>query len=132
MLPASDDPYGIDLEALREAAALLGDIGPQVASYFLKDGADYLRQLGAALACGDAEAAALPAHTLKSSSRQFGLVRLGALCERAEAAALAQANGAEAENLAFLLHQIQRAFDEARPWLESRFGLGGANHSSAG
>lgn len=48
------------------------------------DGHDYLRQIGEALALGDAAAAILPAHTLKSSSTIIGASEMARLAAELE------------------------------------------------
>jgi two-component system, sensor histidine kinase and response regulator len=60
------------------------DSDPELSTLFVESGAERLRDLKAALDLGDAEAASLAAHTLKSMARHLGFTELGAVSERLE------------------------------------------------
>jgi CheY-like chemotaxis protein len=66
-------PEGIDMNALKETQSLMGAKFEVLVGYFLEDAAGYIAQIDRAEVLADVIA---PAHTLKSSAKQFGLVRL--------------------------------------------------------
>jgi len=74
----------LDMAIIAESKALLQEKFTTIATYFLEDSAMYIGRIEQAFAAGDAEALVPPAHTLKSSSRQMGALRLSAVAEHIE------------------------------------------------
>ncbi len=111
--------YGVNEEQFNLTCKTLGDKLAVVIGYFMEDCDDYLKRIETAAAQHDISAAVMPAHTLKSSSRQFGLLELSELAKRVEAAAKAYAAGEVSEDIAPLVSQMRGYFDKARPFLLS-------------
>lgn len=80
--PALD--YPIDQSLFESACAGLGERASVIIDYYIEDSAQYLLNLQMALANGSHDEGILPAHSLKSSSKQFGLIRLSDLAELME------------------------------------------------
>jgi CheY-like chemotaxis protein len=92
----------------QDAPAQVRECDPELRTLFVESGAERLRDLKAALDVGDAEAASLAAHTLKSMARHLGFAELGSVSERLEREAY--------ENSAFsrtLLQEAERRFAAA-------------------
>ncbi len=114
---ANMQDYGIDAEAFGLTQKTLGDKLSTVTGYFMEDCEDYLKRIEAAVMQGDPSSAVMPAHTLKSSSKQFGLLNISELARRAEASARAYAKGESAEDIQPLLVQMREHFEKAKPFL---------------
>jgi two-component system sensor histidine kinase/response regulator len=82
----------IDPAALCALRELGGENGQELleglSETFLATGAKLLTEMGSAVSEGDHPAVVRPAHTLKGSAANFGAVRLVALCESLEKAAM--------------------------------------------
>jgi len=113
----SAEACGIDPEAFEQTRELLEDKLAVVIEYFIEDSEGYLDRINTAINQNDPASAIIPAHTLKSSSRQFGINQLADLAKRAEAATRLLSEGKEAEALPPLLQEMQSAFATAKPFL---------------
>jgi len=83
---------------------------------FRSNGRERLDAARAALDAGDAAAAALAVHSLKSSAAQLGAMKLSGLCADAEVAARAE----RLEPLAGSLPELVAAYDDAVRWMSGR------------
>jgi CheY-like chemotaxis protein/HPt (histidine-containing phosphotransfer) domain-containing protein len=110
---------GIDVEAFGVASEILREKLKLVASYYLEDAENYVGRIASALEKNDPLDVITPAHTLKSSSRQFGVSRLAEFAERAESAARSMSRGEKAEDIRPLLDGMQKALISARPFFEA-------------
>jgi HPt (histidine-containing phosphotransfer) domain-containing protein len=79
----SADPI-VDWEIFARARAELGAGFVRILGYFREDGEKSVARIEDAMQRGDAAGLVLPAHTMKSESRQFGAEPLGALAEEIE------------------------------------------------
>jgi HPt (histidine-containing phosphotransfer) domain-containing protein len=106
--------------ARREALARLRRFGGDrlvrdMAVIFVTDMPERIALARAGVSAGDAGRVAYAAHTMKSSSAQFGALALARACEQAEHAA----RGAHLGALAARVEAIEREFAAFRAWLES-------------
>ena len=83
---------------------------------FRTNGRERLADGRAAVAAGDAAAAKLAYHSLKSSAAQLGAVSLARLCADAEA----RSGAGHLDLVAASLPAIDHAYDEALAWMEAR------------
>lgn len=81
--PASDFPV-LNGEILAEAASLLAEDFSTLLRFFMQDSPRLLTELEQACRASNHETAIRLTHTLKSSSRQLGLMRLSSLSALAE------------------------------------------------
>ncbi len=82
---------------------------------FVRFAGAHIPRLREAAAVGDLEGGATIAHTLKSSARQLGAMHLGEPCASAELAA----RGGDAAGFVKWSAEVDGAFAETRPWMES-------------
>jgi CheY-like chemotaxis protein len=115
---AASDDYGVDAQIFASAAEMLREKLGLVVSYYIEDADNYINRIAAALEANDPVNVMVPAHTLKSSSRQFGVTRLADLAARAEVAARAVKDGQRAEDMWPLLARMQEALAAAKPFFE--------------
>jgi signal transduction histidine kinase/CheY-like chemotaxis protein len=113
------EKYGIDTHAFQVASSILGAKLPIVLSYYLEDAEGYITRIAEALENADPNGAVIPAHTLKSSSRQFGVMRLADLASLAETQARNLPGGEALEAIEPVLHEMREAFNTARPFFEA-------------
>ncbi len=66
----------LDESAVAEARSMMLDKFPRLVSFFLEDAEGYISKIEDSLRMGDAQSMVPPAHTLKSSARQMGAVKL--------------------------------------------------------
>ncbi|HEU4838660.1 MAG TPA: response regulator [Micavibrio sp.] len=69
----------IDYALLEEARSLLKDKFDLLMDHYIEDVENYIRDIETAAACGDMEAVVRPAHTIKSTSKRMGALRLADL-----------------------------------------------------
>ena len=112
-------PSGIDAEAWAETRSLVGDKIDTITLYFLEDGARYISEIENALAASSTPSAFIaPAHTLKSSSKQFGLNGLSELARRIEEIGRTESDMlAACSAVNALMQPLRTAFDEASAYL---------------
>ncbi len=80
--------------------------------YFLEDTQNYIEQINKGVENGDYTAIVVPAHTIKSSSRQMGAITVSDLSKDLEA--LARAEEVSFEKIRELTDQLQEQFDLSR------------------
>lgn len=101
---------------LHETRTLLGGRFYEIVEYFIEDGGKYMDSIERALSDQKTEAIVAPAHTLKSSARQFGLNALSNHARHFEESA--RTGGAEvAENLKTQLNALRQHFNDAVNYL---------------
>jgi len=118
-VPIKASDFGIDETTFNTTSEMLGNKLSTILNYYLEDTESYLQNINDALQRGDPAAAVTPAHTLKSSSRQFGINHLADLAARMEAAARSKTKGEAVEDMNSLLPNMRTAFQQARPFLQS-------------
>ena len=109
-------PEGVDARGFEQAQATLGAKWPLVLGYFLEDGAHFLAQIEQRLLADDPLGVRLPAHTLKTASQQFGMIRLAGLAEEMERLAQRVEEGAKMRQL---LGPLQQEFRRLQPMLQA-------------
>jgi signal transduction histidine kinase/DNA-binding response OmpR family regulator len=105
---------GIDLSAFTAARDVLGDKFSKVLSYYLEDAENYIDNIAEALSRNDLSSTVLPAHTLKSSSQQFGAMGLANLAARIEDEARVKSGNEAGMQLASLIVPMREALQQAR------------------
>ena len=110
---------GFDVSAFAVAKDTLGNKLGTVIGYYLKDAENYINTIAEATRLNKPDIAILPAHTLKSSSRQFGAMHLADLAEQMEMAARDKAGSGNVDRLASILPHMREAFMQVRPILET-------------
>ena len=109
------EPVLLDAAALEEVRTMMKDKFQEVLNYFLEDSAMYVQQIAQSFAAGEAEAVVLPAHTLKSSAKQMGALRLWDVASILEATVREIVKGTgELSQIAPLVGQLQVVFEETR------------------
>jgi HPt (histidine-containing phosphotransfer) domain-containing protein len=108
------DPAAIErlTDTLGNQAALLL---PELIDAFCKDAVRLQEQARQTLTAGDGAGLRRAAHTLKSNSANFGVVRLTTLCQQLEDTAR---NGDLSSTASDLLDQVATAYEQACPALE--------------
>ena len=87
MEDAADQSDLVDWAAFSRARSELGGNFIRILGYFREDGEKSVARIEEAMHARNAAALVLPAHTMKSESRQFGAMPLAAIPERIEEAA---------------------------------------------
>ncbi|MBI1276417.1 response regulator [bacterium] len=105
----------LDTTILQDARQTMGSRFATVLRYYLEDTEIYLSQLEHAARNGDAKEVSAQAHSIKSSSRQFGVIQVSAVAEAIEHAAR---EGSSPTELTPKLAELRRAFNESRPHLQ--------------
>ena len=82
-----DDQELVDWTVFARARSELGASFVRILGYFREDGVKSVAAIEAAMHARSAAGLVMPAHTLKSESRQFGAEPLGDLAERLETTA---------------------------------------------
>jgi len=110
----------LDLEALGEVKAAMRDKFTAMVDYYLEDSASYITQIDAALADGAIDKAISPAHTLKSSSKQLGVMQVSEFARQLEEQARSriEGNGSGGQDIASLFNRLREAFEFAEPQLK--------------
>jgi HPt (histidine-containing phosphotransfer) domain-containing protein len=112
---SAHEPVLLDAAALEEVRGMMQDKFPEVLNYFLEDSAMYVQQIAQGFAAGEAETVVLPAHTLKSSAKQMGAMRLWDCSKIIEATVREIVKGTgDLSQIAPLVGQIQTVFEETR------------------
>ena len=113
--PVAATDCGIDMHVFAIAQQTLGLKLPTILSYYLEDADSYLHRIHDAITRHDPAAAIIPAHTLKSSSRQLGAHQLADLAEKTES--IARKGGTDAiTQLAELIPLMQDLLTQAKPF----------------
>ncbi len=110
---------GIDADIFTNAQEMLGDKLGTVIAYFLEDAESYLARIEEAIAKSDPNGIVLPAHTLKSSSKQLGILTLADVAARMEVNARMQLAGEQTEDSSLLLQQMRDVLMQVRPFFEA-------------
>lgn len=114
-----DAPAGIDADAWAETCSLVGDKIYTITTYFLEDGERYIGEIEHALQYANTPTAFIaPAHTLKSSARQFGLIGLSDIAKNIEEIGRTESDMMAANAAVMkLMAPIRTAFDQATQYL---------------
>lgn len=119
--PHFPPPFGIDPEVLRETRELVGDKIGQLTAFFIEDAERYIGEIEHAVQHAEApERLVAPAHTLKSSARQFGLLTLSEFSRRIEEIGRTSSTAANAQAAAApMITPLRLAFAEATTYLNA-------------
>ena len=98
----------LDMEAVEEARSILKEEYDAMVSFYCENAQDYINEIMAAIPAGDIEAIIRPAHTLKSSSKQMGAIKLSDIAKDIEycAKAIVKGEAAPNQNMDFIKAQM--------------------------
>lgn len=125
----------VDYTLLEEARSILKDKFDLLLDHYIEDVETYIREIETAAAGGDLEAAIRPAHTIKSTSKRMGALRLADIAKDIELAAKDEAaagrhdlshNPALAENI----RALPGVFEQTRLMLVKAKGSGAVRAGS--
>lgn len=74
----------IDEDIITESKSLMGDKFSMVIEYFIEDTVGYISEIENAIKENDTSKAIAPAHTIKSSAKQLGVLRVFELAKNIE------------------------------------------------
>ena len=120
--PAPPSPQGFNAEAFTTAQAMLGGKFGLVLSYYLEDAETYIGRIEQSVTGNDLDGAIVPAHTLKSSSRQLGADAIADFAARIEQAARGHQQGVDFEDIAVLLPAMRIALTDLKPYFRAAGG----------
>jgi HPt (histidine-containing phosphotransfer) domain-containing protein len=105
----------LDLAAIAEAKATMKAKFPTIVQYFLEDSETYIGSIRAGIVAASAEQIISPAHTLKSSSRLMGAMRVSDIAKAMEALAREQVASGKNDMQPFsaMLPELETACGEA-------------------
>lgn len=106
----------LDMTAVNEAKDTMKAKFPTMVQYFMEDAEAYIRSIREGISLASAEKIISPAHTLKSSSRQMGAMRMSTIAKAMEALAREQCNTGkiDMEPLAEMLVKLEAAFVQTK------------------
>ncbi len=106
----------LDMTAIAEAKATMKAKFPTMVQYFLEDAETYIGNVREGISLVSAEKIVSPAHTLKSSSRQMGAMRMSDIAKEMEALAREQSSSGKNDMPPFteMLVKLEKAFAETR------------------
>lgn len=112
----------IDFNALAEAKEMMKAKFPTMVEYYIEDSANYIALIHEGMKASSVERMISPAHTLKSSSRQMGALRVSAIAKEIEALARDQTSAGTEDIHAFapLVNALELAFGETRTVLPAQ------------
>ena len=112
----------IDNDALAEAKETMKAKFPTMVNYYLEDAASYMASIRKAFNEKCAERIISPAHTLKSSSKQMGALRMAVIAKDIEALAREQANAGQSDMAPFqaLVETLEATFAETKAILPAK------------
>lgn len=102
----------LDSAVVAKAKAMMKRRFSTMVEYFLEDTQNYIEQILQGIEDGDYNAIVVPAHTIKSTSRQMGAIVVSDLSKELEA--LARTEEASLEKIRELAEQLQEQFDLSR------------------
>lgn len=102
----------LDTAIVAKAKAMMKRRFSTMIEYFLEDTQNYIEQILQGIEQGDYNAIVVPAHTIKSTSRQMGAIVVSDLSKELEA--LARTEEASFETIRELAEQLQEQFDLSR------------------
>ena len=111
----------IDADILAEARTAMPAKFAAICRYFIDDTESYLGALRAAVAEKSVQKLVIPAHSIKSSARQMGALRLGEIASELESlatGAVGQEAAADFARIARLVGTLAEVFGATRPLLE--------------
>lgn len=106
----------IDLAAINEAKETMKAKFPTMVQYFMEDSESYIESIREGIAAVSSERIVSPAHTLKSSARQMGAIRMSEIAKLIEMIAREQADANQNNMAPFseLLTLLKTAFEDTK------------------
>lgn len=110
----------IDINIINEAKILMGKRFPLMIKYFTEDTKAYLAEIARACVDRDIKIALLPAHTIKSSAKQMGIMIVSEIAEQIELLCqnMIKNNNENYTELDNLYHQLNKEVAVALPELD--------------
>lgn len=107
---------GIDPDLFIKAKIMMEEDFPLIMGYYLDEAESRIAQMQRAMNEQDVTKAMIPAHTIKSSSRQFGATTLGDAAYEVE---LASKNAAPISQVEPLVCRLTELYEAVKPFFES-------------
>lgn len=106
----------LDADIFNEAKSVMKTKFPTMVQYFLEDSETYILSIREGVLSESSEKIVSPAHTLKSSSKQLGAMRVSEIAKAMEALAREQLDAGKNDVTHFveLLAQLDAAFAETK------------------
>lgn len=105
-IPNDNNGVLLDMDAVEKAKAILKDKYGQMVGLYLEDVEQYLTEIKRALGAHDAGAIVLPAHTIKSTSKRMGAMRLSYIAEDIEHKARDMSQATFSDDLAPIVGRV--------------------------
>ena len=111
-----------DFNALAEAKETMQSKFGTMIEYFIEDSESYITAIRTAMAAGSIEGIISPSHTLKSSSRQMGALRVSNIAMEMEALSREMSSAGRRDVAPFqpLVEKLEAAFHETRQALPAQ------------
>lgn len=107
----------INTTTLNDAKSLMEDKFPAMIKYFLEDTDMYFKEITRAIKEKNAEIAIMPAHTIKSSSKQIGADRISSVAEDIETTCRENSSSFDFAKLKSLCSKLEEEIALASPEL---------------
>lgn len=110
----------LNMAAIHEAKETMKSKFPTMIEYFMEDTEMYINSIKDGMIASNAEEIIVPAHTLKSSSRQMGAAKMSDIAKEIEMLARAQAekNNTDVASFGTIISRLESAFAETQEALK--------------
>lgn len=111
----------IDPSTIAEAKETMHAKFPKMVEYFFEDAETYIEAIRKAVATANIEKIVSPSHTLKSSARQMGALRLSDIARSIEEQARQMLSGGQAElsQVSHKLSKLEAVFEQTKSAYQS-------------
>lgn len=106
----------LDLVAINEAKEMMKAQFSTMLEYFLEDAETYIEKVREGIAANNAQKIVMPVHTLTSSSRQMGAIKMAEIGKKMEVMAHEQCRSSTNDMVLFaeMLDKLEVAFSETK------------------
>lgn len=110
----------IDLNIVEEAKSVMNDKFPLMIEYFLEDSENYIKSIKESMEANDISQVVSPSHTIKSSAKQLGAIRLSEYAKQVEELSrnISEGTGGDVTDLQDICEKLYEAFAESEPELK--------------
>ncbi len=112
-------PSGVDIPTFKATKDTLGDKIGVVIGYYLEDAENYMNDIVQALKHNNTDDIIRPAHTLKSSSKQFGITSIADMATHMELIAREGSSKHSIDSLSDMINMIRSELIDIKPFLQS-------------
>jgi len=112
----------IDLSIVEETKSVMKDKFPMMVEFFLEDGEEYINAIKKAMEAKDASQVVSPSHTIKSSAKQLGAIKLSEYAKKAEelSRSISEEKNGDISELQSICDSLYQSFDEVVPELKKQ------------